>query len=199
MAPTEPAITGIVLAGGQARRFGGQDKGLIELAGQPLIAHVLQRLRPQVDEILISANRNAERYSAFGHPVIPDREPDFPGPLAGLLAAGQAARHDWLLVCPCDTPFLPDDLAERLIHGAQTSRADLVRAADAQQIHFTVMLMHRRLLPDLAEFIAMGQRRVEAWQGRHRPETVPFPDPEAFANINTKDDLLGAAARLASG
>lgn len=199
MTPNEAAISGIVLAGGQARRLGGQDKGLIDLAGQPLIGHVLQRLRPQVREVLISANRNAGRYAAFGHPVIADGEADFPGPLAGVLAAGQAARHEWLLVCPCDTPFLPADLATRLMHGARSGNSPIARAADTAHTHFTVMLLHRSLLPDLAEFLATGQRRVEAWQARHRPQTVTFSAPGAFANINTLEDLQAAAQRLGHG
>lgn len=193
MSRTEPPISGIVLAGGQARRLGGQDKGLIELIGRPLIARVLERIGPQVDELLISANRNAAHYAAYGHRVVADLEPGFQGPLSGLLAAGQLARHDWLLTLPCDAPFLPLDLAEQLMARAQSSGAPLIRAADVQHTHFTVMLMRRSLLPDLQAFVAGGAKRIQGWQARHAPETVTFPDPAAFLNINTPEELHAAA------
>ena len=107
-------ITGVILAGGLGRRMGGIDKGLQALRGRPMVAWVVERLAPQVDELLINANQNGERYAAFGHRVVPDRIPDFAGPLAGLHAALSAAAHPLVATAPCDSPFLPEDLISRL-------------------------------------------------------------------------------------
>lgn len=192
----EPPISGIILAGGRARRLGGQDKGLIELAGRTLIARTLERIAPQVDEVLISANRHLEAYAALGRRVVPDSLPDFQGPLAGIVAAASHAHHEWLLTAPCDAPFLPADLAARLIARALETGTRLVRAADAHQPHYTVMLLHRSLLADLEDQLAQGLLKVQAWQARHACETVQFDDPDAFLNINTPEDLLHAERRL---
>ena len=108
-------ITGVVLAGGLGRRMGGSDKGLEELRGRPLAAWVVERLAPQVDELLISANRNGGRYAALGHRVLGDRIAGFAGPLAGLHAALEAAAHPLVATVPCDSPFLPGDLISRLL------------------------------------------------------------------------------------
>jgi len=195
--PGNIPISGILLAGGRARRLGGQDKGLIELAGRTLAARTLERLAPQVDEVLISANRHLEAYAALGARVVPDALPDFQGPLAGIAAAARQARHDWLLAVPCDVPFLPPDLAARLLGRALERGARLARAADPAQVHYTVMLLHRGLVADLEAELAQGRLRVQAWQARHACETVRFADPGAFLNINTPEDLLGAERRLA--
>lgn len=170
-----------------------RDKGLVELVGRPLVAHVIERLRPQADDILISANRNLDAYSAFGRPAIPDELPDQPGPLAGILAAAKRTAADWLLVAPCDTPFLPADLAARLLATAQSRTVNLVRAADDERIHYAVMLLHRRLLADMADALSSGERRVQGWQARHAHAEAVFTDPDAFFNVNTEDDLLRAA------
>jgi molybdopterin-guanine dinucleotide biosynthesis protein A len=188
---TDPrrSIAAIILAGGRGRRMDERDKGLVELAGRPLVAHVLDRLRPQVDELAISANRHLDAYAAFGCPVVPDSLPDQPGPLAGILAAAAHTRAEWLLVTPCDTPFLPADLAARLRAAALEHGVEMVRAADTERIHYAVMLLHRRLLDDLAAVLAAGERRVQSWQARHPHAEAVFADPDAFFNINTEDDL----------
>ncbi|WP_428608182.1 molybdenum cofactor guanylyltransferase MobA, partial [Sedimenticola sp.] len=111
---SESKITAVILAGGMARRMGGQDKGLIDLDGRPLIAHVLERIQPQVAQVVINANRNLEQYAAFGHPVISDTLSDFQGPLAGFLAVMQQIDSDFIVTLPCDGPCLPDNLVERL-------------------------------------------------------------------------------------
>ena len=110
------SITGIVLAGGLGRRMGGVDKGLVDFLGKPLVAHVIQRLNPQVDEILINANREIDRYAAFGHPVIQDDIEGFAGPLAGLHKGMREAKHPYVLTVPCDSPLLPMNLVGRLIN-----------------------------------------------------------------------------------
>lgn len=188
----------IVLAGGRGRRMDARDKGLVALAGRPLAGWVIDRLRPQVDEIVVSANRNLAAYAALGCPVIPDAVPDQPGPLAGILAAAGHVAADWLLVTPCDTPFLPADLADRLRAVANTRGVPLVRAADGDQIHYAVMLLHRGLLADLAAALAGGERRVQAWQARHPHAEAVFDAPDAFLNVNSEADLRLAEARVAN-
>ncbi|MDD4880647.1 MAG: molybdenum cofactor guanylyltransferase [Gallionellaceae bacterium] len=182
-------MTAIVLAGGRGRRMDERDKGLVDLAGRPLVSWVIDRLRPQVGEIVVSANRNLEAYAALGCAVIPDSLPDQPGPLAGILAAAANTGADWLLATPCDTPFLPADLAARMLAVAHENGVPLVRAADGDRIHYAVMLLHRRLLADLAAALAGGERRVQAWQARHPHAEARFDAPNAFLNINNGDDL----------
>jgi molybdenum cofactor guanylyltransferase len=202
-ASTLPAqsITGLVLAGGRGQRMGGVDKGLQILHGKPLAAHVLARLAPQVGALAISANRNREAYSALGAPwhasVLADTLPDFPGPLAGLLAGLRAARTEWLLTAPCDSPWLPADLAERLGNAALTHRqagADIVTATtvDAEgtvSLHPVFALVRTSLADDLAAFLDAGERKVRAWYARHTATEVAFDDERAFYNINSLQEL----------
>lgn len=190
-------VAAIVLAGGRGRRLDGRDKGLVELAGRPLAAWVIERLRPQAGEIVVSANRNLDAYAALGCPVVPDTLPGQPGPLAGILAAAGRVAADWLLVTPCDTPFLPADLATRLLSQARTCGVPLVRAADGERVHYAVMLLHRCLLADLAAALAGGERRVQAWQARLPHADARFADPLAFFNVNDADDLRRAEAEAA--
>ncbi len=190
-------VSAVILAGGLARRFKGEDKGLIQLARRPLAGWVAARLRDHVVEVLLNANRNLGSYAALGHTVVADHLPGNLGPLAGLLAAARTARQEWLLTVPCDAPFLPLDLALHLHAQALANEVPMVRAADETGIHYAVMLMHRSLLADLDLFVREGGRQVRAWQERHPVETVTFSgDPYAFLNINTPDDLR-TAERLA--
>ncbi len=190
---TPTPVTAVILAGGLARRFRGEDKGLIRLGERPLAAWVAERLRGFVAEVLVSANRNLADYAALGHTVVADHLPGNLGPLAGLLAAAQTAQQDWLLTVPCDTPFLPLDLAARLHAQAVSYGMNLVRAADETGSHYAVMLMHRSLLRDLDDFVRAGGRQVRAWQATQAVDTVAFrEDPYAFLNVNTPDDLRTA-------
>lgn len=177
--------------------MGGQDKGLIALAGRPLIAWVLERIAPQVDEVLISANRHLEAYAELGYPVVADDHADYRGPMAGIAAAGAQARGEWLLAVPCDAPFLPRDLGRRLLDHAIHAQCKLVRAADSGQIHYTTFLFQRSLLADLAAHVADGRLKLQAWQAEHGAETATFVDqPGAFLNVNTPDDLAQAERQL---
>jgi len=194
---TPVPVTAVILAGGLARRFKGEDKGLIELAGCPLAAWVAERLHGHVAEILLNANRNLAVYAALGYTVVADHLPGNPGPLAGILAAGRTAQQEWLLTVPCDAPFLPLDIAVHLHAQALANDVPLVRAADDSGIHYAIMLLHRSLLADLDLFVQNGGRQVRAWQETHSLETVVFGgDPYAFLNVNTPDDLR-TAQRLA--
>ncbi len=185
----------ILLSGGRGSRLGGREKGLAPLAGRPLIEWVIERVASQVSELVISANQQADAYRALGWPVVADTLPDQPGPLAGILAAATVLQAEWLLVVPCDTPFLPPNLVSRLT-AATGEGVWLARATDAEQAHYAVMRLHRSLLPDMAEFLAGGQRSVQRWQARHPCGEARFPDPEAFANLNTAEDFARAEARL---
>ena len=148
-----PPITGIVLAGGLGRRMGGVDKGLQLLHGRPMAAWVAERLGPQVCELLINANQNAEHYAAFGYRVVPDQITGFAGPLAGLHAALSAATHPWVVTAPCDSPFLPADLVARLSTPLLTDNADLAVARTFDQAHPVFCLCKRDLLPHLTAYL----------------------------------------------
>ena len=195
--PTFP-VSAVILAGGRATRMGGDDKGWVPLVGQPLIVHVLERLRPQVDEVLINANRSQARYQALA-PVIGDGNDDFQGPLAGMQAGLTAARHDWVLFVPCDGPALPRDLMARF-RAALTPQTELVVAHDGEHLQPVVALLHRSLLPSLQRALAEGERKTGAWFARHRMTVVPFADaPDAFINLNSPAELAAYEARLLAG
>lgn len=183
-------ISAVILAGGRAQRMGGVDKGLELLDGHPLISWVLECIAPQVDEILISANRNLEQYGHFGYPVLPDPSPDFQGPLAGLRRAMSETTHALVLCVPCDTPFLPDDLVEQLTIALEKSGSDLAFPICAGRAHRAVCLCRRNLLPSLENFLDQGGRRVGDWQSRLQHIEVPFDNEHAFSNINTTDELI---------
>ncbi|TVO70938.1 molybdenum cofactor guanylyltransferase MobA [Sedimenticola selenatireducens] len=184
-----PKITAVILAGGMARRMGGQDKGLIDLDGRPLIAHVLERIQPQVDQVVINANRNLEQYARFGHPVISDTLSDFQGPLAGFLAVMQQVDTDFIATLPCDGPCLPDDLIERLRNAQQAANADIAVAHDGNRMQPVYALIATHLRPSLEAFLQAGERKIDWWYAKHNTVNVDFSDaPDTFLNINTPED-----------
>jgi molybdenum cofactor guanylyltransferase len=188
-------VSAVILAGGRATRMGGDDKGWVPLAGKPLIVHVLDRLRPQVDEVLSNANRSEERYRALA-PVIDDGNGNFLGPLAGMQAGLAAARHDWVLFVPCDGPGLPMDLMSRF-RAALTPDIELVVAHDGSHLQPVVALLHKSLLPSLRQTLAEGERKIACWFARHRMAVVSFVDqPDAFINLNDQTELAAYEARL---
>ncbi|OGA39592.1 MAG: molybdenum cofactor guanylyltransferase MobA [Betaproteobacteria bacterium RIFCSPLOWO2_12_FULL_65_110] len=183
-------ITGLILAGGQGRRMGGVDKGLAALRGRPMVAWVLERLAPQVGELLINANQNLEQYRDFGYPVVTDEIGGFAGPLAGLQAGMKAAHHAFVLMVPCDSPFLPADLAQRLFSALNADHADLAVAKTGGQPYPVFALARTALLPQLTAFLEGGRRTVYAWYDLIKVVEVAFDDQEqAFTNINTTDEL----------
>jgi len=169
--------------------MGGADKGLMDYQGRPLIEWVLAALTPQVDALVISANRNLDLYAAYGHRVLPDTLSDFPGPLAGVLAALQAVTADWLVVAPCDTPHLPADLVHRLLAAAQRENVPLAVAADDARVHPSCFIVRTDQRDTLAEYLARGERAVRHWQAGLASTTVQF-DAAGFANLNLPTDLL---------
>jgi len=195
-------VTGLVLAGGLGRRMSadgaGVDKGLAMLGGRPMVAHVIDRLAPQVGALLINANRNADRYAAFGHPVVPDAIEGYAGPLAGLHAGLRAATTPWVVTSPCDSPFLPEDLVTRLWNALQAAPGGPAQLAVARtgdgQAHPVFALVDRALLANLEAFLASGRRKIDAWYAPLRVVEVDFPDESAFRNINTQEELRQSEA-----
>jgi molybdopterin-guanine dinucleotide biosynthesis protein A len=180
-------VSGIVLAGGLGRRMGGVDKGLQPLRGRPMVARVIERLAPQVEEIIINANQNLDAYRAFGT-VVSDEISGFAGPLAGLHAGMKAARNDLVVTVPCDSPFLPSDLVSRLENSLKEN--DLAVAKTGDQAHPVFALVRRRCLQNLEKFLAGGGRKIDAWYGALKHVEVAFDDEaDAFRNINTREEL----------
>ena len=181
-------VTGIVLAGGQGRRMGGVDKGLQLLHGKPMVAHVLARLGPQVDELLINANQNLAEYEMLGHRVVPDAIGGFAGPLAGLHAGLCAASHPLALTAPCDSPFLPLDLFSRLRKALNENELAVARTGD--QAHPVFALVRRSVIKNLERFLEGGGRKIDAWYASLKVIEVSFDDEaDAFRNINTREEL----------
>ncbi|MBF0462843.1 MAG: molybdenum cofactor guanylyltransferase [Magnetococcales bacterium] len=193
-------VTGVILAGGLARRMGaGVDKALLPLAGRPLLAHVLERLAPQVERVVISANGDPERFAAFGLPILADQRADAQGPLAGLEAALATIKTHWILSVAVDLPFLPNDLAAKLGDPLQRRHTDeVVVATSASQCHYVVALWPRSVLPALTAALTRGQRSLHEWFRHHPHRTVPFSPtghaPDPFFNINCPTDLQVAEA-----
>ncbi|MBL8482585.1 MAG: molybdenum cofactor guanylyltransferase [Rhodocyclaceae bacterium] len=190
------SITGLVLAGGLGRRMGSVDKGLADFRGRPMAAWVLERLRPQVSAILINANQNAERYAAWGYPVLADAIGGFAGPLAGLHAGLARAATSYVLTAPCDSPFLPPDLAARLADALTRAGARLAYARAGGQAHPVFALVSRALLPELETYLAGGGRKIDTWFDAVAAVSCDFDDEaECFANINTPQELERLAQR----
>jgi len=192
----EDAVTGLVLSGGRGSRMGGMDKGLQPFRGRPLVEWVIERIEPQVADLLVNANRNLDRYLAFGHPVLTDRIGDFAGPLAGLHAALSQARSGLVVTVPCDSPFLPTELVSRLSAALAAKDAEVAVARTTARAHPVFCLCRVSLLDHLAEFLAGGGRKVDSWYSSLRVVEVSFDDqPEAFRNFNTLEDLEASDQR----
>jgi molybdopterin-guanine dinucleotide biosynthesis protein A len=174
--------------------MGGVDKGLQLLRGKAMVEWVLARFAPQVDEVLINANQNLGEYRRFGPRVVPDtyREMSagYAGPLAGLQAGLKAAQHSLVVTCPCDSPFLPADLVQRLREALDREAADLAVAKTGDQPHPVFSLCRRNVLPSLTKFLESGGRKIDAWYASLKTIEVSFDDEaEAFSNINTREEL----------
>jgi molybdopterin-guanine dinucleotide biosynthesis protein A len=183
-------VTGIVLAGGQGSRMGGVDKGLQPFRGKPMVAHAVERFAPQVDELLINANRNVEQYARFGQRVISDEIAGFAGPLAGFERGLAHASGALVATVPCDSPFLPADLVARLRTALEDDGADLAVARTGDQAHPVFCLMRRGVHASLTAFLASGQRKIDRWYAALGVVEVPFDDEaDAFLNINTREEL----------
>ena len=195
-------ITGLILAGGRGSRMGGVDKGLQNFNGIPLALHTLMRLGPQVESVMVNANRNLSAYESFGASVWPDASADFAGPLSGFLVGLERAETPYVLTVPCDTPRLPLDLAERLAEALIREDADIAMATapetdDQGQTQIRTQpvfcLLKIELSESLVKFTHAGGRKIDAWTAQHKTVVVPFDeptdDPLAFANVNTLTEL----------
>jgi molybdopterin-guanine dinucleotide biosynthesis protein A len=202
-------VTGIILAGGQSRRMGGGDKGLLELAGKPMLQHVIDRLTPQVGRIAINANGDPARFAQFGLPVIPDTVAGFVGPLAGVLAgmrwsAAQAPEARWIVTAAGDAPLLPTDLVPRLMAAAAERTNAIALAQSYGELHPVIGLWPVALADDLEEQLARGVRKVLHWTDRHGTIPVPFAsvriagmEIDPFFNANTPQELAELRAMVA--
>ena len=183
-------ITGLILAGGKGSRMGGVDKGLQSFRGKRLVDHVYERLAPQVGGVVINANQNHDEYRTFGVRVVSDAIGGFAGPLAGLHAGLSVSKRPFLASVPCDSPFLPADLVERLFARIDATGAELAVAKTGDQPHPVFSLVRRGVLDHLTEFLKGGGRKIDAWYATLNVVEVGFDDEaEAFSNINTLEEL----------
>jgi molybdopterin-guanine dinucleotide biosynthesis protein A len=170
--------------------MGGSDKGLIAFKGQPMVTHVINRLSQQVGQILINANREIERYQCLGFTVIIDEISGFAGPLAGLHAGMRAAKTEFILSVPCDSPLLPEDLSLRLMVALESQQADIAVAKTGEQHHPVFCLCRTSLAQNLEDYLSAGGRKADEWQKQHAYVEVSFDDnPSAFSNVNTPEEL----------
>ncbi len=189
-------IAAVILAGGRASRFGGAHKGLLPLAGRPLVAHLLERHSPWLRELWLSCNEPLA-YAALGLPTLPDLRPEHPGPLAGVEAALVRCGQPWLLTLPCDTPLLPPDLAPRLLACAEQSGAEALVAHDGVRAQNGVLLLRRELAPALSRYLDGGGHSIHGWLAQVQSSSCTLADAvDAFTNINTQADLEALRARL---
>ena len=182
-------LTGGILAGGEGRRFGGADKGLLTFDGRTFVQTVRDALAPQVDEIVISANRNLPRYMTLGHRIVSD---DIGcGPAAGLLTLLEAASHPWVLCVPCDALRLPPRLARDMTDAQWAEEADIVLLHDGARVHPTCCLVLRSLASDLRRYLEQGCSALWRWQSRHRVAHLECAEP--FVNVNDAGTLSALA------
>ncbi|ABR73688.1 molybdenum cofactor guanylyltransferase [Actinobacillus succinogenes] len=183
-------ISAVILAGGLARRMNGADKGLQKFHGKPLIQHVIERLQPQISTILINANRNLTDYKKFGLPIFSDELADYQGPLSGMLTGLKKAQTDYVLFVPCDCPFLPLNLVEKLKSAVEKSDVFAAYATDGERAHPTFCLISRQLLTALSEYLVRGERRMLHFLNNRRAVAVDFSQQKsAFRNFNTLEEL----------
>ena len=193
----QPGITGAILAGGLGRRMGGVDKGQLAVAGVPLIERVLGCLLPQVEHILINANRHTAEYDRYGYPVITDQTSGFQGPLAGMASVLAAAETEFVLCVPCDAAWLPPDLATRMATALANSQGRVCTVHDGVWLHPVCSLIPRALLPDLRQWMTEGRREVAGWLQKQGLVTVSYPEwPSVYWSINTPADLASVERRL---
>lgn len=191
-------ITGAVLAGGRSRRMGGDDKGLVEIAGRPMVSWVTSALRPQCAEVVVNANRNVEAYRALGEfRVVSDSVGDYAGPLAGMLSVLREVDTPYLLTAPCDSPLVSGVLSERLYDALVKEDAELAVAHDGERMQPVFALIDSSLEPSIAEFLDSGERKIDRWFARHRLAVADFSDhAETFSNVNTPEEHALLEQRL---
>lgn len=192
------AVSGLILAGGMGRRMGGIEKALQPVRGRPLLEWVIERFHPQVQELMLSANRELERYAAYGFPVVNDdlRDADASaGPLAGLLAGLRACKQPLLATAPCDSPLLPADLVQRLHRSL--GEADVAVATVGGRRQPVFIVARKSVEPVLAAYLRTSARKADGWYATLQTVEVAFDDQaDAFANVNTPEELRTIEAQL---
>jgi len=182
-------ISGVILAGGRARRMGGTDKGLIALNGRPMVEHIINAVRGQVGTLMINANRNLDDYARYGLPIVKDRMGEYFGPLVGMASALEVSTTPYLLTVPCDSPLIPADLAARLYRAMQDADAEISVVHDGDRMQPVFALLRRELLPSLLAYLEAGGRKIDTWYARHRLALADFSDRrELCLNVNTPDE-----------
>lgn len=194
-----PDVTAVVLAGGRARRMGGEDKGLVEVGGKPMVAHTVGVLRSQSGEVIVNANRNADAYRAVtGCRVVADTVGGFAGPLAGMATALQVSATRFVLTVPCDSPLVTAALGPRLHRALAREDAEVAVAHDGERLQPVFALLAREVLPSLLAFLEAGGRKIDAWYATRHTVTADFSDiPDTFLNVNTPQERDRIEARLA--
>jgi molybdopterin-guanine dinucleotide biosynthesis protein A len=183
-------ISAIILSGGQSRRFNNQDKGLIIWQGKPLIEHVIDRIQPQVDQIIINSNQNLESYRSLGFTVCEDKLKGHQGPLAGIQASLTSTSHSLVLVCPCDTALLPRNLVSKLNDAIVNQGMDLAYPSCENRHHFLPVLFKAGLAPSLNSYLTGEDRSMKGWYKTLNACAVSFNDESsAFSNFNNPTDL----------
>ena len=183
---THPQFSALILAGGRATRMEGLDKGLVLWHGKPLVAHVVENLKTQVDDVVISCNRNLAIYSQYGR-VVSDKSPDFAGPLAGIAAALPECKYEWVLITACDMPCLPPNVAELLWCNIADNK--IAVAHDGEHLQPLLLLVHRSLVPNIQQSVNNGNTSVYKWLMQQPHHIVYFSDTTVFTNINSLDAL----------
>ena len=191
-------ITAVVLAGGRARRMGGEDKGLIEVGGQAMVQWVAGAMARQCAPVLVNANRNHERYRQLtGCRVVSDLNDDYSGPLAGMISALSQCETPLLACAPCDSPQIADDLVQRLKHALTSADADLAVAHDGERMQPVFVLLKKQLLDSMCSFVGGGGRKIDSWYAQHNSALARFEDrPQMFENINTPEQRDALHAQL---
>jgi len=183
-------VSGVILAGGLARRMQQQDKGLVLFNKTPMVQYAIQAIEPVVDELFVNANRNITQYQQLSYPVISDESNDFAGPLAGIYAALEVCQHSILLVVPCDSPFMDSGSLQQLIRQRAEQDADIAVAFDGERIHPVFIALKTSLRSSLQAYLASGERKIDRWFEQHSWIKVDLSiNPDIFLNINTLEQL----------
>lgn len=183
-------VTGVILAGGLARRMNNQDKGLVLFHRRPMVSYAIDSIKPLVDQVIINANRNLDAYSKFGLSVVSDQNGNFEGPLAGILSAMAHADAGILLVMPCDSPLIKIDHLQRLLKAGLNPEIDVAVAFDGERLHPVFLAIKTTLESSLIDYLGSGERKIDRWLMKHRMTQVDFSDaPEVFVNVNTLGEL----------
>jgi molybdopterin-guanine dinucleotide biosynthesis protein A len=190
MMDSQLKITGVILAGGMARRMNNQDKGLVLYNGQPLVSYAIKAISPVVSRLLINANRNQTSYQQFGCPVIADQTSSFDGPLAGVLSAMLVTEDEILVVMPCDSPLIKTAQLEKLLSTLLETEAEIAVAFDGERLHPVVLALKTALKNSLAHYLASGERKITRWLEQQDTVKVDFSaEAEVFLNVNTLNEL----------